>query len=1422
VRKQHIPTLTASALVFIAICTIVIGAWDVFPGARSQALGPQGQVAADELATAIEAQRQTSARLTRSASFDQRFQQLVDKAQKKGTVQVIIRVRAAFKPEGQMSNAAEVLAQRSVITEAQDRILSSLRYVPSTLKRYKHIPFVAASVDVEGLEQLQASSEALNISPDTGIRLALSDSLPRIGAQRAWASNFNGAGKVIAVLDSGIDKDHPWLSGKVVSEACFTTNDQATGYSSVCPNGDIESTVPGSGVPCTVLGGLGGCSHGTYVAGIAAGRSGVAYGANLISIKVTSFVTDNSEECRGPASCLLAKSSDVVRALDYVNDLRTVYNDNIAAVNVSLAIDGYQSHCDDVSAETEMMAAAISQLRSVNIATIVAAGNERFTNALSYPACISSAVSVAATGDGSDSNAPLDAVMDFSNSASFLNLLAPGRLITSTVPGGGFEDGFGTSAAAAHVTGAMALLRQELPIGTNSTVWFDDALPAGAVPGPDDTATGGVTESWNWVSANPTPYSGTASHQSSIVAATNIRQHYFMNAPSTLQIGTGEILYARVYLEQANMPSEIMLQWNDGVSWEHRAYWGASNIGWGQEGTPSRINMGRLPKDGGWVKLVVPAHAVGLEGKTVNGMAFTQKGGRVTWDQAGKESASVDDLLNLLSITGAPITDSRLGANNRSVPRINVGAALGVNVPEEAWVGEYYNNRDLAGAPVVVRKEEGEFIDRYFNGAGPAPGIGAENYSVRWTRKLTLIGGNYRFSLTSDDGARLYIDNQLKIDAWVDQAPTTYNVNEELTSGNHDIRLEYYQHTGSAQARLTWGIPNGACSQTVAADHWRGEYFNNAYLAGSPMVVQDDGINDSFGFNWGGGAPISGCNLTLFPDYFSVRWTRIVNFAPGPYRFTVTVDNGVRLWVGGQLIIDQWADLPPRTLTGNASFSTAGNREIRLEFFESLGGASISLSWLSSPNPPSNLVASAAESRINLSWADNSGNEDGFKIERWNGSSYAQIGTVGANVTTYTDSGLALNTTYYYRVRAYNSVGDSGYSNESSATTFLNTPSNLVASAVTLTQIGLSWTDNSSVEGGFKIERWNGSGYAQINTVGANVTTYTDSGLTRGAAYFYRVRAYNSVVDSGYSNESGVSLCSIPCTDPTIYVTGTADFCTWPGTGCPPGNSGADNGCCYCETFCGNSSPIVIDMSGNGFDLTGATDGVLFDLNSDGSREKLAWTSTNSDDAWLALDRNSNGVIDNGAELFGNFTPQPNPPPGKEKNGFLALAEHDKPANGGNGDGQIDRGDSIFSSLRLWQDANHNGVSEPNELHTLPELGIAVLELDYKESKRTDERGNRFRWRAKVKDVRGAQAGRWAWDVILMKDVDNRSSNLEKPDRDMGSIKIASLIFLSGIFLSGVFLVRRFSVRLPTRLALQGRDRRGDEFRQAGDRTDEV
>lgn len=207
------------------------------------------------------------------------------------------------------------------------------------------------------------------------------------------------------------------------------------------------------------------------------------------------------------------------------------------------------------------------------------------------------------------------------------------------------------------------------------------------------------------------------------------------------------------------------------------------------------------------------------------------------------------------------------------------------------------------------------------------------------------------------------------------------------------------------------------------------------------------------------------------------------------------------------------------------------------------------------------------------------------------------------------------------------------------------------------------------------------------------------------------------------------------------------DYCLYPLSGCEPGRTNSGGNCCCSYA----STPVLIDLGGNGFSLTDANGGVDFDINGDGVKERLAWTSAGSDDAWLVLDHSNNGRIDNGRELFGNYTPQLRPPPGVPANGFLALAAYDKTMYGGNADGVITQADAVFSRLRLWRDANHDGIAENFELHPLVSSGVAVLEFDYKESKRTDEHGNQFRFRAKVQNAQGQQMGRWAWDVFLVK-----------------------------------------------------------------------
>lgn len=230
----------------------------------------------------------------------------------------------------------------------------------------------------------------------------------------------------------------------------------------------------------------------------------------------------------------------------------------------------------------------------------------------------------------------------------------------------------------------------------------------------------------------------------------------------------------------------------------------------------------------------------------------------------------------------------------------------------------------------------------------------------------------------------------------------------------------------------------------------------------------------------------------------------------------------------------------------------------------------------------------------------------------------------------------------------------------------------------------------------------------------------------------------------------GWDLCE-DCDDSLYDLSNECD----PGEGCP---CIRDPDCDLCnEGYCDISlqecfayTPILIDINGNGYRMTDAANGIVFDFKGGGSRDSLSWTAAGSDDAWLVLDRNGNGAIDNGAELFGSATPQ-GTHPGVSPNGFLGLAHYNRPSAGGNSDDLIDSHDAIFPSLRLWQDLNHKGISEPTELHTLPELGVFSIRLDYRESKRTDQYGNRFRYRAKVSDAHGAHLGRWAWDVILTK-----------------------------------------------------------------------
>jgi hypothetical protein len=238
----------------------------------------------------------------------------------------------------------------------------------------------------------------------------------------------------------------------------------------------------------------------------------------------------------------------------------------------------------------------------------------------------------------------------------------------------------------------------------------------------------------------------------------------------------------------------------------------------------------------------------------------------------------------------------------------------------------------------------------------------------------------------------------------------------------------------------------------------------------------------------------------------------------------------------------------------------------------------------------------------------------------------------------------------------------------------------------------------------------------------------------------------------GANGESGTN-------GPTPSITYRPDPNPPGGGGAPPGGDGTpcDDGSGFTSNgnLGGCGSPIIVDTEGEGFHLTSAEAGVVFDISATGHPIQIAWTAPGSHNAFLSLP-GPDGLVHNGKELFGNFTPQPT---SAHPNGFLALAEFDKAENGGNGDGVIDEKDAIYSRLRLWIDENHDGICQPGELHALPELGVYSLALKYFDSRRRDAFGNRFRYKARVnpgerRDFRdqtsSADTGRWAYDVFFV------------------------------------------------------------------------
>ncbi|MGQ9586738.1 MAG: PA14 domain-containing protein [Anaerolineae bacterium] len=254
------------------------------------------------------------------------------------------------------------------------------------------------------------------------------------------------------------------------------------------------------------------------------------------------------------------------------------------------------------------------------------------------------------------------------------------------------------------------------------------------------------------------------------------------------------------------------------------------------------------------------------------------------------------------------------------------------------WQAWYWNNTTLSGLPALQRSEAN--LDYDWGYGSPDPAISPDRFSARWTRYIEVPPGTYRFTATSDDGIRVWVDGALLINEWYDHAPKTVSADRALGAGHHLILVEFYENTGGAVARLSWALA------TPTITYWRGEYFNNPTLTGVPTLVRDD---PQVHFNWGLGSPAPGL---LWPDGFSVRWTRNLDLPAGMYRFTVTADDGVRLWVNRHLLVDAWRDQAPTTYTGDI-YLGGGPIPVQMEYYENTGGAVAQLSWAPvGPMPP--------------------------------------------------------------------------------------------------------------------------------------------------------------------------------------------------------------------------------------------------------------------------------------------------------------------------------------------------------------------------------------------------------------------------------------------------------------------------------------
>lgn len=657
-------------------------------------------------------------------------------------------------------------------------------------------------------------------------------------------------------------------------------------------------------------------------------------------------------------------------------------------------------------------------------------------------------------------------------------------------------------------------------------VWVDDALPRGATPHGDG-------ETWHWVDANPAPFMGGAAHQSKIVAG--FHQHYFDGATAQLTINPGDKLFTYVFLDPDNMPKEIMLQWNDG-DWEHRAYWGDNNVHWGIDGTQSRRRIGDLPKPGGWVRLEVDASLIGLEGRTISGMAFGVDGGRATWDRAGKGTQQsvapspevvwvndalpvgatpdvVDDVWNWVSSNPAPFNGQlahRTYFGNSGDPvRFRAHSFSGASVPMSINPGDVlfaYVYLDPTYTPdeIILQWNDGDgweyraywggnFVDLGITGTESRRFMGALPPSGQWVR-LEVPASYVGLEGKSVSGMSfgLYRNSGRGLATWDYAGKTSVLLTEPLPLHattpfyrffGTDYNGYYYYSTNdigradqAVQRIQCYIFPNQAAG-TVPLYRFRNtakRYFYTTNRNGpQPPVWEYEAIA---GYVYPDGSTPGTVPLYIFRGQYD-------------YFFTTTYSEGAGMtYEGISCYVNETQSLTPLA--------------------------------------PSHLQVTQDPSGYLLTWRDNSSNETGFKIEHRELTDWVQITTVGANVSAFR---IGTNApTGFYRVKATNAAGDSAYSNEAHYVDEYPSPGGLIATVTTNATVFLTWIAPTPTPGGYQVDYYQVERSPSVNgpytplTPNPTTTSFTDGTASNGIAYLYRVRAFYT--GGGYSNYSNKDL----------------------------------------------------------------------------------------------------------------------------------------------------------------------------------------------------------------------------------------------------------------------------------------------------------